>query len=425
MPKSEKRFSPFIKQCFVTCAVCCNIIGQGCATGFPAVLLPQLKTGPIHTSKETDSWIASVMALSILLGNAAAPALMGRLGRKPAAYAVIGCGISGWLVLAAAPNVATLIVGRVIQGISYGIIMPLRPVLIGEYTSPRYRGSFLTTISLSQTTGIGLVHLIGSLLRWEYSALICCLFPLASLIMTLYSPESPSWLAVKDRFEECRDAFHWLRGEEENEELEKMIQARIIAKQNEVAENVSKFEELKLIARKKEVYKPVALAMHVYLLAQFCGSITLPSEYVYGKLNGILAYDATWIPVLLLNLQMASIGFGMVPMANVITGEVFPLQYRSILGTVSVITVAATMFMILKTFPGLLSSTGLHGTYAIYSVILAYGVVVTWFLLPETKGRTLQQIEEHFRGKPLVPVEELREIEPLRAGQKTVEEDKL
>lgn len=302
--------------------------------------------------------------------------------------------------------------------------------------------------------------------------------------MTIYSPESPSWLAVKDRFEECREAFHWLRGEGENEELEKMIQARIIAKQNEVAQNVSKFEELKLIAKKKEVYKPVVLAMHVYLLAQFCGSITLPSYspaiigamvngehanfwmiqldvlrlivngvavfviakvrrrtlmfsacalcigshiaisgYVYGKVNGILTYDATWIPVLLLNLQMASIGFGMVPMANVITGEVFPLQYRSILGTVSVITVAATMFMILKTFPGLLSSTGLHGTYAIYSVILAYGVVVTWFLLPETKGRTLQEIEEHFRGKPLVPDAELREIEPLRSRQKTDEED--
>lgn len=358
-----------------------------------------------------------------------------------------------------------IITGRLFQGVSFGIMMPLRPVLVGEYTSPRYRGSFLTTISLFQGIGVVFVHSVGSQLHWQYTAIICCLFPLVSFIMTLYSPESPSWLAVQGRYDDCRNAYHWLRGEGENEELEKMIRARIIAQEeHDTVKKMTMFKDLTLIARKKEVYKPVLIAIHVYLLGQFCGALTLANYspmiigtlmgdgananfwmieldvlrlvvntmavfvmagvrrrtivfgtgalcvathaaivgYTYCKLQGTLPYDSIWIPALLLNIQMATIGFGMVPMSTVITGEIFPLQYRGVLGMMSSFAVAGSMFMILKTFPGLYASTGLHGTYAIYCGVLVYSLAIIWFMLPETKGKTLQQIEEHFRGTVVV-----------------------
>lgn len=63
-------------------------------------------------------------------------------------------------------------------------------------------------------------------------------------------------------------------------------------------------------------------------------------------------------------------------------------------------------------------SMGLGGVYAVYGTLIAMALVACWFLLPETKGRTLQEIEEHFRGKPLVP-------DDLEASEALNDEDKI
>lgn len=59
-------------QCFVTGAVGMNIIGFGCAIGFPAILLPQLSdpSSPLHLTKSEESWIGKEYRLGIIVyGN--------------------------------------------------------------------------------------------------------------------------------------------------------------------------------------------------------------------------------------------------------------------------------------------------------------------------------------------------------------------
>ncbi|GBP65082.1 Facilitated trehalose transporter Tret1-2 homolog [Eumeta japonica] len=366
-----------------------------------------------------------------------------------------------------------ILIGRILHGLSYGMLMPLRSVLIGEYTSPKKRGAFLMLVALAQAFGIFFVHLVGSLMSWQRTALVCVFFSFASLLMTIYAPESPSWLADKGRYEECREVFRWLRGNEESEELEEMIQARILIEKEKIKRTNSSInfgQRIKLLLetlKKREFYIPIILMMHAYFMLQFAGGTTMASYstkiidlivggrvdvkfwmvfldcqrlffnilavyiidkvkrrtmmfgtgglcvvshlaialYVYARLNGKLLYDAQWIPLLLINVQFVSVAMGMVPMPSVIAGEVFPLEYRSIGGSISLVALAATMFIALKTFPGLTDMVGIEGTYFLYGVILTYNLVVIWFLLPETKGRTLQQIEDEFRGRPLEPEE--------------------
>lgn len=119
----------------------------------------------------------------------------------------------------------------------------------------------------------------------------------------------------------------------------------------------------------------------------------------------MLPYDHVWIPALLINLQFFTVATGMLPLPNVIGGEVFPLEYRSIGGSISLATTSLCFFAVLKTFPGMVASVGITGTYIIYAGLLTYCLVVILALLPETKGKTLQQIEEEFRGRPLAPKE--------------------
>lgn len=335
---------------------------------------------------------------------------------------------------------------------------PLRSVLIGEYTSPKNRGAFLVAISLAQGFGIMLAHLCGSLLHWQWTALICVLFTIISLVMTIFSPETPSWLADRGRYDECRKAFHWLRGFDEDNELEEMIEARIFSK-NSTLKKKNNLKNLLLVIKKKEFYKPVVTTTHAYCMLCFSGSMTLAAfsttilslimgsavnvhlwmvamdaqriltnsiaifiihktkrrnmmfttlglciatqlviaAYVYAKKMGLLYYDSLWIPGILINLHYISIGTGMVPLPGVIVGEVFPIAYRSVGGSIGIGFYSVFMFLVLKTFNVFVDNIGLHGTYVVYGGLLIYCFIVMWFFLPETKGKTLQEIEDEYK----------------------------
>lgn len=360
------------------------------------------------------------------------------------------------------------------------MILPLRSVILGEYTSPINRGAFLGSISLAQALGIFFVHLIGSFLSWQRTSLVIVFFFFMSFVMMMFTPESPSFLASTGKYEECRKAFRWLRGYEEDEELELMIKACVeIEKDNIGAQRSTTYGNFRQnisVIKKKEFYKPIIIMAHAYIMSQYSGGSTManfPNHiiggllgpgtninfwtvildtqrittnalaifvinkvkrrtllfgtgalsvgahvaiacYAYFKSKGSLYYDAPWIPILLLSLQVFSIGLGMVPVPSVIAGEVFPLEYRSAAGSLSVTTVALSLFVCLQTFLPMLESIGLHGLYFVFALILAYTLLVTWYLLPETKDRTLQQIEEEFRGRPLLP-EEIEARQSLQA----------
>lgn len=356
--------------------------------------------------------------------------------------------------------------------------------MIGEYTSQCNRGAFLTTISLAQAFGIFFVHLVGSFLSWQMTALICAFFAFISFVMTMFTPESPSWLVAEGKYEESRRVFEWLRGDTESEELEEMIHAHLMIekeKSQQKSAKVGRFESIWETAKSKEFYKPVILMLHANVLMQFSGGTTMAAystvilgllmgpganahfwmvfldtqriisnsvavyvinrvkrrtimfstgalciaahlaiaAYVYARQTGALTYDSIWLPALLVNVQFFTVAVGMVPMPNVIAGEVFPLEHRGICGTISLTTSNAFMFIALKTFPQLVDATGLQGTYLLYAALLTYILLVMWVMLPETRGKTLQQIEDEFRGRPLRPeeveVKRCLQMDPMEA----------
>ncbi|XP_072945970.1 facilitated trehalose transporter Tret1-like isoform X2 [Epargyreus clarus] len=434
--------------------------------GFPAILLPQLREplSPVSVTTAEESWIASIFALGMITGFFITSPIMDRLGRKKANYFVAVLSIVGWITFTLATDVKAFIAARILHGTAAGLLSTQSTVLLAECTSPRYRGAFLTTITLSQSLGILLVHFLGSLLSWQWTALVCISFPFVSLIMFIYSQESPSWLLSKGRYEEFQKVFRWFRGDVEEEELTSMLRARTMAQKNEETRpnvNMNGFANLKEVIVKKEFYKPIIIMIHSNNLLHFAGGtlivnystivITLmmgPNVnayfwtvfmdvlrilsnviaiflihrfkrrtmlfstgglcvfchvvlicYLYGSSKGWFE-ESLWVPVLFVSLLLFSNAVGIVPIRNVMTGEVFPLRYRSIGGSIGFASGSIVMFIVLKTFPLLTDNLHLYGTYIVYGSVLVYSLLVMWILLPETKGKTLQQIEEEFKGKP-------------------------
>lgn len=485
MGKTPEWMTPFKKQCFVTSGVCLNMAGHGLVMGFAAILLPQLRMPDslIPIDDSSGSWIASILGFALVAGNFIAPSIMSNYGRRTANLVSITPMILGWVCVLTANSVITLLVARFLQGVSMGMSATLGPVLIGEYTSPNNRGAFLTVISLTIATGVLIVHSLGSYLSWQWTALICCFVAFIDLIVVIYSPESPSWLADQGRYDESKKVFRWLRGDGEEQELREMIEASTIINESKVDANVSQSFTKKFrtnvayfsaTIKKKEFYKPIFIMIHIYTLGQWAGAnilaaytrdifenvigteanisvmiITLDTQriisnavavyvikkvkrrtmlfatvginifafvatagYVYAKANGMLPFDHPFIGILLIHIHMFSIATGTVPLPFIIAGELFPLEYRSLAGGISVLFLSSNLFITVKTLPLLLRNVGLSGAYLLYTAVVAYCLIVAGIFLPETKDRTLQDIEDEFRGRPLSP-EEIKSVQSL------------
>jgi len=87
----------------------------------------------------------------------------------------------------------------------------------------------------------------------------------------------------------------------------------------------------------------------------------------------------------------------------VMMSEVFPANIRSQGMAFASVSNWGFGFIVVFSFPSLLAGIGLGGTFLIFSVICALGIIFTLRYVPETKGVSLEEIERHvLSGKPLV-----------------------
>ncbi|XP_053619164.1 facilitated trehalose transporter Tret1-like [Plodia interpunctella] len=456
--------SPFLKQCFVTAGVAINLSQFGIVAAYVVVILPQLNLpgADIVMDEETASWFASIQGLTLIIGTVMIAHLMGKYGRWVTNVCSAGLMFTGWVLIVVADSVACLMLGRFLKGISLGLIIALCPVIIGECASPRYRGSFLASTTALLSIGTAFVHFISFLLHWRTVALLCVVISFINLLISIYSPESPSWLATEGRYDECRKVFRWLRGPDEEEELQKMIQANMTEKTVEKESVLQAIKNRINIIKKKEVYKPVIIGIHLNILCYWCGLpaissfpnevihsivgighntpailITLDIQrlitntsamyvvkkvkrknmllttislnaalffviagYVYAREQSLLPFDHPLIGVILLHIHMFSMAMGGLPLPTIISGEIYPLKYRSFCSSVTTTISSINLFLAYKTFIQTEQKLKIFGAYSIYGLIVIYCLSVTYHYLPETKDKTLLDIENEFRGAP-------------------------
>ncbi|KAL0859384.1 hypothetical protein ABMA27_010575 [Loxostege sticticalis] len=479
--KTPKWITPFTKQCFVTLGVSLAMMQMGLIMGFSTILLPQLKSpgSSIPIDDNYGSWLASLPAVTILIGNFTVPSIMGKFGRKVANLTLLLITTVGWICIVLASNITTLLAARSLQGVAMGMVSTLGPVLVGEYTSPRNRGAFLMTISITIGIGVLAIHAMGSYLNWQTSALICIAITVIDLVIVLSSPESPVWLADQGRYDDCKTIFRWLRGDTEESELEQMVEkSKILKKAKDEDDSSTDTCMIKMknnlryfgqTLKRNEFYKPIVIMVHIYTMAQWSGvnilasyaydlihntigkDINVPlmiialgcnriisntialilirkisrkimlcltiglnivallatAGYTYCKTNDLITFENEYIGIALIHILTLSIGMGSLPICFILAGEIYPIQFKSMAGGISASFFSLNMFISLKTTPLFLNTIGIHGSFIVNAGLLTYCLVVAGIMLPETKDKTLQEIEESFRGqkKPVNVVE--------------------
>ncbi|XP_016958717.1 solute carrier family 2, facilitated glucose transporter member 8 [Drosophila biarmipes] len=352
-----------------------------------------------------------------------------------------------------------LIVSRFILGIGMGLASAPPGVYAAEISVPKTRGSLILGTSISVAGGITILYGIGYCIRDDFRliALICCGYQLVALLCVLPLPESHCWLLAKKRVTEAKRSLNYFRGFSKSDEIThpqvleefQILQKSLQQRDAEVKESFWRS------LREPEVHKPLLILMSLFAFQQLTGIFvvivfavqisaeagiqidpfmcavliglarlvtTCPMGYIlefWGRRRaGIISTLGMSICMFLLagHSQIeflkgvpylpvgAIVGFivlstlGLYTLPFFMISELFPQRVR---GPASGLTVAVGMFIsfvVLKTYPGFKNSIGLSNCFLFFGVMAVIALIFIYWALPETRRRTLLEIEEQFRS---------------------------
>jgi len=114
------------------------------------------------------------------------------------------------------------------------------------------------------------------------------------------------------------------------------------------------------------------------------------------ELYGEIEDGSGWLPLTSVGVFVLSYSVGYSNVPYVVMGEIFPLKYRNMFSAIASCVNLTSCFIVLFTFPKLQVTVGGYGAFWIYCCWNVIGVVGVFFCLPETKGKTLEDIERLF-----------------------------
>lgn len=362
--------------------------------------------------------------------------------------------IIGWIFIIYADSVGLIFAGRIITGFCCGIVSVATPMYLVEISTPEVRGLLGASFQLFVVIGILIVSVLGSKLTWRYSAVSGAIFSLIAAFVMVLMPESPRWLMTQKRRGEAKNAILFLQGRHHDAEADcRQMEAEIQA-QPKGNINLREFGA-------PTVYKPFILSILLMLFQQFSGvnavlfytvqifesakssldsvlatilvSIvqviaTLASSllmdragrkpllmvsggcmavslFVFGGFDFARSRDESvvesygWLPLVCLMSFIAAFSIGFGPTPWLMVAEMTPARFRSIVSGIATALNWTFAFIVTKTFKAEEESMHSYGVYWMYGSVCFASIFMTVFLLPETKGKDMEEIQEFFVDK--------------------------
>lgn len=413
---------------------------------------------PFTIGMEGGSWIASIFGLGAVVGGFAVSYLGARFGRRKSIIILAVPDLIGWIFIAAAQNLPMMLIGRFLNGFCAAGFSPSIQIYIAEIAQPQHRG-WLSAITMPALAfGAIVAYCLGSVISWHWVALIGVFVPLFLIpgVCCLY--DSPYWYLQNNQDRKAVEVIQKFRAPDANGLGELLA----ISENLKVdAEEFSLKDSLKNLHRRHyrrpfvllnilffimnfsgnfaisfyavEIFKKASEGMDGYIstiimgVIKFLGSLLyIPaikyftrrmllctSSLVMGVslcILGLAMYSHEtgnvgemgklyWLPLLCVTVYMLAdpIGLGSIPFLY--TAEFFPAEMRSVLSGITIGLSNLELFIVVKTFPNISDQIGSHGTIWIYAGFCFAAVIFTLMAIPETRGKSLEEVESYFGRK--------------------------
>lgn len=241
---------------------------------------------------EAWSWVGSSTTLGAAIMCLFIGTIINICGRKLTMLLLVIPFTIGWALVIWASNIAMLIVGRTLLGVSGGSFCICAPMYIGEIAQKEIRGTLGTFFQLMLTIGILFVYAIGSGASVFVISIVCGCIPIIFAAIFVFMPESPYYWVSKKQTEKAVASLKWLRGE--NYDYSSELQE--LQSEHEEREN-SKVSFGAAFARRTSV-KALIIMLGLMFFQQMSGinAVIFYTGFIFDKANtGIQASIATII----------------------------------------------------------------------------------------------------------------------------------
>ncbi|KAM4578851.1 solute carrier family 2, facilitated glucose transporter member 8 [Fundulus diaphanus] len=431
----------------------------GFVLGYSSPAIPELSriSDPrLRLSEVQASWFGSIVTIGAALGGLLGGWMVQKIGRKLSLMFCTLPYVFGFTIIIAAQNVWMFYVGRVLTGIASGITSLVVPLYISETAHEKVRGTLGSCVQLMVVSGIMGVYLAGLFMDWRWLAICCSIPPSLVMVAMCFMPETPRFLLSKGKRREAEEALRFLRGPDAPIEWEcariedacdeqgstfhlsdltdpgvfkpLLISVLLMFFQQMTGINAIMFYAENIFEQAH--FKESDLASVIVALIQvvFTGIAALIMDragrkvllvvsgvammistttfgvyfYLVSKAASTAAAepppDLTWLALASMAIFIAGFAIGWGPIPWLIMSEVIPIRVRGFAGATVVLSNWGMAFVVTKSFQDMMILLTSAGTFWLFACMCALNVVFTVIFVPETKGKTLEQIEAIFRG---------------------------
>lgn len=400
-------------------------------------------------------WVGSFMPLGAATLSLFIGPLADLFGRKLSMLLLIIPATLGWCLLIWPQNVEMLYSGRFITGMVAGAFCVLSLIYSSEIAQKEIRGALGSYTQMMISGGILFANVLAKFLTIQVYTIACAAIPIVFGAIFVFMPESPIFLMKKDKVHQARASLLRLRGkgydvEEEIKEIENNLKEYQMHSGMEVVK-----ASLKKSSSQKACV--IGLALMIFKSANGIDAITAYTSYIfenvrmgldskYGtiilnvfqvasavvqslvvdrlgrrlllwlsaaimtvclilvgltltlKENYIVAPEyhiyIDYVPLVALVVFTIAFSLGLGPIPWLMMGEIFPPEIKSLAASVATFISWLAAFAVTKIFLVVEDNLGGDIVFYIFAVVTTIAVVFTLALVPETKNKTFNEIQQ-------------------------------
>ncbi len=413
-------------------------------------------------SAAMTGWAASSAIWGCVLGALFAGYLSDQFGRKKILI-ITAIFFAGSSVASAVPeNLTQFVLARFIGGIGVGAASILSPLYISEIAPAKIRGTLVTLYQIAIVVGINLIYFINYLIAgigdeawnvdtgWRYMVGSEVIPSVIFLLLLLLVPESPRWLAKAGKEESAGNILNKVNGNIKGGEILQEIKSSLNEERGTFSELLKPalrkpmivgimlaiFSQItginSIIYYAPEIFKSAGFAtesafMQTVIIGLIITLFTFVAVFFIDKIgrrklllwgvSGIMiflmaigmVYYFNWTkgPWLLISILgfIACFGASLGPIPWVLMSEIFPTKTRGVAMSVSVLLLWLSIVAITQFFPMLMEAIGGAYTYWIFMINALILLIFIWKSLPETKGKSLEEIEKSWKHNHEAPLD--------------------
>ncbi|KAF5279761.1 hypothetical protein FQA39_LY05451 [Lamprigera yunnana] len=455
-PANLSRTGNKLPQYIAALSVCLGSVATGTVLGWTANISEEMQKGDFNgltITEEQLGWIGSFATLGAMVMCFPIGVMCDKLGRKVAMLVLTAPFIVGWLLIIFASSVPMIYVGRFITGMAGGAFCVSAPLYTSEIAEKEIRGALGSYFQLLLTVGILFAYIMGFAAPPKIYTIILAVLPLVFFVAFIFQPETPIYRMKQNRVEDARTSLLRLRGtnydvdwelaeikmvlEEEKKNRKPFLECintrsakiaaivcfslmffqqagginAVIFYTSDIFESAGSSLDPKVATIVVGVIQCIATFVSSLVIDRLGRRILLLLSDLFMAISGILLglffslkdrqlvdnetiSSLGFLPILALSVFFIvfSLGFGPIPW--MISSELFPAEIKSVSSSAAGTFNWFMAFLITKFYLSLKVAIGGDSTFYLFSAISICGTIFVFFVVPETKGKSLDQIQK-------------------------------